>query len=86
MIVNTNDVASYDFSDEINEVSTNGVAALIDRLNILLCRGQLSAGNQTLIENAITQYYASVNGYTDTQAVQDAIYFIMASPDYLILK
>lgn len=86
LTTNTNDVAFFDFSDEINEVSANGVAALIDRLNILLCRGQLSAGNQTLIENAITQYYANVNGYTDTQAVQDAIYFIMASPDYLILK
>jgi len=82
---NVNDVPSFDFSAELNILNTNGIPALIERLDILLCRGQLHL-NKTVIENTITQNFSNVPGYTNLDAVKDAIYFIMISPNYTILK
>ncbi len=75
-----------DLSDEIQIFNTQGISALLDRLDILLCRGQLSANTRNIIENTITQYQANVSNYDTQDAVNDILYFIMASPDYVIRR
>ena len=75
-----------DLSDEINLVDTQGVGALMDRLDILLCRGQMSLSTKTTITNTLTQYQTNINNYSSERAVEDAIYFLTVSPDYLIIK
>jgi len=85
---NSEDEPILDFTDEIDLLNTQGISALLDRLNLLLCRGQLSAAAKSTIENTITQYQTtlSASNYPPKRAVQDAIYFIMISPNYMILK
>ncbi len=86
LIYNPEDIPVLDLSDEIDIVNTQGISALLDRLNLLLCRGQLSAETKSVIEDAITQYQTSIASYTPERAVEDALYFIMISPNYTILK
>lgn len=83
---NNADQPFLNFDDEINELSTNGVSAMLDRLNILLCRGQLSIRSKDIIENFITQNFSNVSNYDNEDAVRDAVYLIMASANYTILK
>lgn len=63
-------------------------AALVRRLNLLLCAGQLSAANQTLIINALdaTPITASSSVSTQRNRVYAAILLVMASADYLVQK
>ena len=63
-------------------------AALVKRLNLLLCAGQLSAGTQALIVSAL-----NANALTSTSSdnakrdrVAAAVLLVMASADYLIQK
>ena len=82
---NSEDNPVLDLSDELDILNTQGLSALLDRLNLLLCRGQLSAEAKSVIQDTITQYQ-NLSSYTPEKAVQDAIYFIMTSPSYVILK
>ncbi len=63
-------------------------AALVARLNLLLCAGQLSAENQTLIINALaaTALTATSTDSAKRDRVSAAIFLVMASSDYLIQK
>lgn len=83
---NINDEPTFDFTAELALLANSGITALIERLDILLCRGQLSFSNKTIIENTLNQNFASVTGYANEDAVKDAIYYIMISPNYTILK
>ncbi|MFT4565524.1 MAG: hypothetical protein ACI9FN_000477 [Saprospiraceae bacterium] len=86
-VVNTDDEPFLDFSDELALYeSAGGIQALLDRLDILLCRGQLSQSTKDIIANTITQYESNIGSYTSKRAVEDALYFVMASPDYIIQK
>jgi len=82
---NNDDRPYLDFTDEINILESSGIEALLDRLDILLCRGSLSDTNKTKITNAINEFFNRINSYTSERAVQDAVYFIMIS-EYPILK
>lgn len=82
---NREDDPNLDFSDEIEVLQKLGVEALIERLNILLCRGSLSTSTKATITNTINEYFDRVGTYTNERAVQDAVYFIMIS-EYPILK
>jgi uncharacterized protein (DUF1800 family) len=60
-------------------------AALVDRLNLLLCAGQLSTAAQTTIRTAV----ATISATTATgplTRVQAAVLLTMASPEYLVQK
>ncbi len=62
--------------------------ALVRRLNLLLCAGQMSAANQTLIVNALTATTVTA-GSTDSvkrDRVAAAVLLVMASSEYLIQK
>lgn len=83
---NINDEPVFNFNLEIDILNNNGITALIDHLNVLLCRGQLSFENKTIIENTLNQNFTNVNSYSNQDAIKDAIYFIMISPNYTILK
>lgn len=83
---NPQDVPSWNFSDEENIYNTQGTAALLNHLNLLLCRNQLSEYAQAVIENTINQYKNNINNYSAQDAVKDAIYFVIASPDFAVLN
>ena len=63
-------------------------AALVKRLNLLLCAGQLSVANQTLIVNALNATALTVTS-TDSarrDRIAAGVLLVMASADYLIQK
>ena len=62
--------------------------ALLARLNLLLCAGQLSAATQTLILNALNATTLTINSSDSAKRNQlaSAILLVMASSDYLIQK
>ncbi|MEM7513447.1 MAG: DUF1800 family protein [Bacteroidota bacterium] len=67
-----------DFTEELT--LTNSPAALVDRLDILLANGLLEDDTKTIMVNAISQLSSP------TDRLRMAIYLIMISPDYAILK
>ena len=62
--------------------------ALVKRLNLLLCAGQLSAANQILIVNALNATPLSPTSTDNARRdrVAAAVLLVMASSDYLIQK
>ena len=62
--------------------------ALVKRLNLLLCAGQLSAANQTLIVNALnaTPLTATSADSARRDRIAAGVLLVMASADYLIQK
>ena len=62
--------------------------ALVKRLNLLLCAGQLSAANQTLIINALnaTVLAPTASDSARRDRVAAGVLLVMASADYLIQK
>ena len=63
----------------------NDPAALVDRLNLLLAGGQLSAATLTTIRNAITTINPGSDWGRKTR-VWSAIVLVMACPEYLVQK
>ena len=63
-------------------------AALVRRVNLLLCGGQLSVANQSLIANALnaTPITASSSATQKRNRVCAAVLMVMASSEYLIQK
>ena len=62
--------------------------ALVQRLNLLLCAGQLSAANSTLIVNALnaTAVTAASSNTVKRNRIAAAIFLVMASSEYLVQK
>ncbi len=83
---NNDDDPILDFSDEIAIYETAGLNPLIERLDIIVCQGQLSSEIKSIIEETLNQYIANQNNYTSEDVVHDALYFITASADFNILK
>lgn len=83
---NNADSPSLDFSDEIALYDASGLSALLDRLDLILCNGQLSAGSRSIINDALTNLINNQNNFSSEDVVHNAIYFIVASADYTILK
>jgi uncharacterized protein (DUF1800 family) len=63
-------------------------AALVKRLNLLLCAGQMSAANQTVIVTALnaTALSATSTDSAKRDRVAAAVLLVMASAEYLIQK
>ncbi|MEM6633273.1 MAG: DUF1800 family protein [Bacteroidota bacterium] len=74
----TDSQVAMDLSAEM--ALANTPAALVDRLSLLLAAGQISPASKSIIVNALNQ----LNGPADR--VNMAIYLILISPDYAILK
>lgn len=77
---------SASYSSELALVQD--AAALLRRLNLLLCAGQLSAANQALIVTALnaTPVTATSSVTVQRNRVYAAILLVMASADYLVQK
>ncbi len=86
LIYNREDEPVLDFSDEIVIYQNQGIHALMDRLNLIVCRGQLHPNVESIIVDTIEENIENVDGYNVTDIIIDAIYYIMISPNYTILK
>ena len=62
--------------------------ALVNRLNLILCAGQLSAGNQATLVAALngTPVTAASSANQKLDRVGAAVLLVMASADYLVQK
>lgn len=78
-----NQVSTIDLNDEVLLTDNNKLHILLDRLNLLLAQGRLSAGSLNIIKNVVMEL---PNGTTTEKRdrVKLAIYLIMSSPEYLI--
>ena len=83
---NNSDEPFLDFSDEMLIYETQGTEAMIDRLDLILSRGQLTPEIKSIIAYAINEYESNIGSYTSERAVEDALYFIMMSPNFMIKK
>lgn len=83
---NENDDPFLNLEDELRVYNEEGIDALLDRLNLILCRGQLSPSVQSIIKNTIQQNIENLNTYDSLDAIEDALYYIMMSPNYIIQK
>ncbi len=83
---NNADTPVLDFSDEIAVYQNNGLTALIERLNLIMCRGQLHPNIQNLIIGTIEDNIQNDNAYDVNDIINDALYYIMISASYTILK
>ena len=61
------------------------VTALVNRLNLLLCAGQLSAATQLTIRTAVSSIAATTLSGQQTR-VQAAVLLVMAAPEYIVQK
>lgn len=80
------DQVTIDLSDEMNILTSQGWNGLIDRLNIILCQGQLSNTTKNIIANAMAQIENNWGGIDPYYGVILTTYFVMSSPDYVITK
>lgn len=74
------------YTEELKLVTD--AAALVARLNLLLCAGQLSAATQTLIVNALnaSPVSASSSDTSKLNRIGAAVLLVMAGPEYLVQK
>ena len=86
LINNDLDMPSFDYSVEEHIYNSQGLIPLLDHLDFLLTRGQLSVNTKTIICNTINDKLARISDYNFSLIIIDAIYFIMISPDFVILK
>lgn len=80
------DEPSLDFTDEMTILENDGINALIDRLDLIMCHGQLTDDVHILVENVYNQYVANIGTYDYERGVEDVLYFILVTSDYLILE
>lgn len=86
LVTNNSDKPKFIFSKELKILRNDGLPALMNHLNILLCRGQLTNRSNSIIQNTLQQYRANIQNYTDQDLIKDALYFICVSPDFVILN
>jgi len=73
------------FTEELSVYESDGLSAMIDRLDILLCHGQLSAESKSIIMNTLEELEAE-GSFSRRDILDNALYFILMSPDYIILE
>ncbi|MDF1868250.1 MAG: hypothetical protein P1U70_25740, partial [Saprospiraceae bacterium] len=73
---------NLELTDELNLEEVSEVGALIERLNIILVAGQMTDATR----NILTQALESIPEDEWEIRVRMAIWLVMISPDYLILR
>jgi uncharacterized protein (DUF1800 family) len=84
LTTNNQDKPTLNINKELQILNNGGISGLLNHLNILLCRGQLSTRSNSVIQNTLQQYQANISGYKNQDLVKDALYFICISPDFMI--
>lgn len=82
---NNQDNPVLDFSEELAILQSEGLEGLMERLNILLCQGQMSDATKSIILGALQQMLDE-GGFSPQDYVDTALYFTIVSPDYIILE
>jgi len=85
-VYNADDEPVLDLTDEVALYETVGIDEVLDRLDLILCRGQLKQEVKDIIAYVVTEYDNNLNNYESIDAVHDALYFVMMSPSYMIRK
>lgn len=80
---NNNDNPYLDLSEEIAILENDGVSALLDRLDLIMCHGSLGEETKNIIQSALEQYQ-SEGSFDSERLVKTGLYFIFVSPDYVI--
>lgn len=80
-----NPVFSVDYSDEIALAAAGNIDGLIDRLNILLTRGQLSPPARTIIRDALISA-RNTGEISNGEFVRFAVTLFASSPDFAVLR
>jgi len=70
-----------DYSDELALVQAGDTQGLIDRLDMIFTYGTLSAGSREVIRSSVEDWTI-----TDEEKLWIAIYLVMTSPEYVILR
>lgn len=86
LLNNPDDEPVLDFTDEIIAYQNGGLSALINRLDLILCRGQLESGVKNIIIDTLQENIQNDSNYDVTDIIHDALYYIMITPNYTILK
>lgn len=73
-----------DFAAENQLIENDDIAGLLDRLDILLTRGQMSATTRSALQAAITG--AIANDLEPEETVRFAVTLVASSPDFAILR
>lgn len=73
---------NFDLTDEDALEEESEVGELIERLNLLLLHGGMTEGTRTILTNTLTPIPENRSWYR----VRMAIFLVMISPDYLILR
>jgi len=77
------EIASLDISDELMYTDDNELHVLVDRLNLILAQGRLSAEAEQKIIDTLKAFDNETAEDQDLR-VRLAIYLVMCSPEYLI--
>ncbi|MEF8765932.1 hypothetical protein, partial [Stenotrophomonas sp. A3_2] len=73
----------YLVTDDTAELPLAGTpASLVDRMNLILCAGQMTSATRTLILNAVQ----AVPKTDALHRIATAVYLTMNSPDYIVQK
>ncbi len=86
VVNNSADAPTLDFTSLTTLYANSGMTALIDHLDLYLCRGQLQASTKAYIIDNYNQNIANGTNLSDLEIVKDVLYYIMISPNYVILK
>ncbi|MEL6989068.1 MAG: hypothetical protein AAGK97_14745, partial [Bacteroidota bacterium] len=79
------DVSFIDLQDEIPLGEDIKLHMLLDRLNLILAQGRISATGLSEIESVLLKYEGEDNNDFEKR-VRLAIYLVLASPEYLITR
>jgi uncharacterized protein (DUF1800 family) len=84
--LSTNQTVAADYTRELALVTN--APALVARLNLLLCAGQLTGETQTLIVQALNAIPLTATSTTSQKLdrIGNAVLMVMASPEYLLQK
>ena len=78
----TDKLVSLDFTDEVALAEISEIGELVERLNIILVHGQMTPETRAIITNALMKIPADQDDFR----WRIAVFLVMMSPDYLILK
>ncbi len=87
------DEIHYNFTEEINILDNEGFEGLMEHLDMLLCHGQMEESSKSIIINTVSELNETAYDMDNLspinqkeQIIKWFMYYILISPDYIILK
>ncbi len=81
-------VPEHNYTAYVRNITASYTAELVRRIGLLLCAGQVSAANQTLMVNALNATTVTAASSIDAKLnrVCAAVLMVMACSEYLVQK